>query len=250
MPELDWLVIAWCTLALVLGGTIKGTLGIGTPLLTVPMMAMVLPVHLAVTLMAVPLVLANGWQALHAGNGRYVARRFWPVFAAILAGTYAGAKILSVIEAAPLLITVGALVLAFTVLQYAQPDLRLPPRFERGAGVGFGLLGGLVGGLSSMFGPPLILYLVSLHLDKARFVGAISFLYVSAVFPWAITLAVLGILDARTALWSAVAAVPVMLGVLLGTRLRARVAEAQFRRFVLVILLLSGSAMLWRGLSA
>ena len=35
MPELDLPVVLWCAFALALGGTIKGALGVGTPLLTV-----------------------------------------------------------------------------------------------------------------------------------------------------------------------------------------------------------------------
>ena len=55
-------VLAWCALAVACGGLIKGALGVGTPLLTVPMLAMVLPPQHAVAVMAVPVVVANLWQ--------------------------------------------------------------------------------------------------------------------------------------------------------------------------------------------
>jgi len=61
LEEFDLLVIAWCAFALFCGGLIKGTLGVGTPLLTVPLMALVLPAQMAVILMAVPVVVANVW---------------------------------------------------------------------------------------------------------------------------------------------------------------------------------------------
>ena len=38
------------------------TLGVGTPLLTVPMMALVLPPQMAIAIMAIPVVVANLWQ--------------------------------------------------------------------------------------------------------------------------------------------------------------------------------------------
>ena len=73
-------VVAWCFLALALGGFIKGALGVGTPLLTVPMMALVLPPQMAVAIMAIPVVVANLWQFAQSGRPREAVRRFWPAF--------------------------------------------------------------------------------------------------------------------------------------------------------------------------
>ncbi|MGB1612514.1 MAG: hypothetical protein ACPHCM_03420, partial [Arenicellales bacterium] len=58
LPELDMWIIVWCGFALFCGGLIKGTLGVGTPLLTVPLMALVVPAQTAVVLMAIPVVVA------------------------------------------------------------------------------------------------------------------------------------------------------------------------------------------------
>ena len=72
MAELDLIVVAWCVFALFCGGLIKGTLGVGTPLLTVPLMALVVPAQTAVVLMSFPVVVANVMQALKATEVREV----------------------------------------------------------------------------------------------------------------------------------------------------------------------------------
>ncbi len=220
----------------------------GTPLLPVPMMSLVLPVHLAVTIMAVPVVVANLWQTVNAGQGRYVLKRFWPVLVATLCGTYIGAKVLSIIDEQTLLFAIGGLVIAFSALQFSQPHLRLPKRLETPAGVAFGLASGLVGGISSMFGPPLIIYLVSLHLSKDMFVSAIGFLYLSAVVPWVAGLFLFGVMDSRTLILSVAATVPIVAGMVVGQRVRGRISEQRFRAFVLLVLLAAGCMMLWRAL--
>jgi uncharacterized membrane protein YfcA len=56
------------------------------------------------------------------------------------------------------------------------------------------------------------------------------------------------ILDGRLALFSAAAILPVGLGMALGTKLRERVSDQRFHRLVLVVLMVSGSTMLWRAL--
>ena len=249
MQEFDLLIVAWCAFALFCGGLIKGTLGVGTPLLTVPLMALVLPAQMAVILMAMPVVVANVWQAFKAGRLHAAAARFWPVFVAILIGTYGGVSILARIDERSLLLIVGAVVIAAAILQGSSYRLSLPATLERPYGVLFGLASGVVGGLSSMFGPMLIIYLVSIpDLDKERFVATISFLYIACVVPWVIMLVWFGILDQKLVVLSSLATLPVVVGLAVGEVLRKRVSDARFRKMVLVVLLLSGGAMLWRAL--
>ena len=249
MQEFDLLIVVWCAFALFCGGLIKGTLGVGTPLLTVPLMALVLPAQLAVILMVMPVVVANVWQAFKAGRLHAAAVRFWPVFVAILIGTYGGVAILATIDERSLLLVVGTVVIAAAILQSSSYRHRLPPTLEKPCGVLFGLASGVVGGLSSMFGPMLIIYLVSIPgLDKERFVATISFLYISCVIPWVAMLAWFGILDQKLVLLSSLATLPVVVGLFVGEALRKGVSDARFRKMVLVVLLVSGGAMLWRAL--
>lgn len=246
--EFEPLTIAWCAFALLCGGLIKGTLGVGTPLLTVPLMALALPAQTAVALMAIPVVVANVWQASQTARLQTVVARFWPAFVAILIGTYFGVAILSSIDERALLMLVGAVVIVFTILQGSTYKLHLNQALEKPAGVVFGLASGVVGGLSSMFGPMLIIYLVSIRdLGKERFVASISFLYLACVVPWTLILLWFGILDARLTALSASATVPVVAGMLIGQKFRHRVSDQRFNRLVLVVLMASGGTMLWRA---
>ncbi len=240
----------WCAFALACGGLIKGALGVGTPLLTVPLMALVLPPQTAVAVMAVPVVVANLWQASQAPRVDNLLGRFWPTFVAILLGTWIGVAILARINEQALLLIVGSAVILFALLQGCGYQLRIRPRLEKPAGLLFGLASGVIGGISSFFGPMLIVYLVSLQsLSKDQFIGAISLLYVSAVLPWALTLHWVGILDQRLLLYSSAAVAPVMLGMMVGRNLRKFISEQRFQHFIVVILLCSGSVILWRALA-
>jgi hypothetical protein len=245
--EINITVALWCAFALFLGGVVKGTFGIGTPLLTVPLMSLVLPAHLTVVLMAAPVVLANAWQAFHAGNPVAAIRRFWPVCVAILGGTYVGTRLLATIDTGPLLAIIGSLIICFALIQYATPLYRSPPHLERPAGVGIGLVSGVVGGVTSMFGPPLILYLLSLHLHRDTFVQAISLLFLWAVIPWVVTLYLFGLLDTATTILSLGSAIPTFGGILAGQQLRRHVNETRFRGIVLLLVAISGSVMLVRA---
>ncbi len=246
--DLTIAIIAWCALAMMCGGFIKGLLGIGTPLLTVPMMALVLPVHDAVVIMAFPVVVANLWQVYDADRPVATIKRFWPAFVALLIGTLVGVEIFTGIDEQTLLILVGILVICFTILQGSPRKITIPTRLEKPAGFAFCGSAGIIGGLSSMFGPMMILYLVSLPaLDKNRFVNTISFLYVGAVVPWVVIMVAVGVLDAPLAIMSALAVIPLSIGLLIGRLVRKHVQEAIFYRMVLGVLILSGISMIWRA---
>ncbi len=242
-------VLAWCALAMACGGLIKGVLGIGTPLLTVPMMTLVLPAHEAIVIMAIPVVVANLWQAYDAERPVETVRRFWPALMALLAGTWIGVWILSGIEENALLTVVGIMVICFTLIQGSRRKILIPDRFEKPAGIAFCGSAGLIGGLSSMFGPMMILYLVSLPaLEKSQFVNTISFLYVGAVVPWTFLLILMGVLDTRLALISGLAVIPLAAGLLIGRSIRKYVGDSIFYRLILGMLIISGGSMIWRAL--
>ena len=241
-------IIAWCFFALTCGGFIKGALGVGTPLLTVPMMAMVLPPQMAIALMAIPVIVANLWQFSQAQRSAVVVRNFWPAFVGILVGTWVGVKILSMIDERTLLVVVGIAVIAFALLQGSSYRFYLPQSTIKPAGIVFGVSSGIIGGISSFFGPMLVSYLMSIRdLDKNRFVSTISFLYVSAVIPWAINLYAFGLLDDEVLILSILATLPVTLGMFLGQRVRHYISENKFKFLIIGILLISGMSMLWRA---
>ena len=241
-------IVAWCFLALTLGGFIKGALGVGTPLLTVPMMALVLPPQMAVAIMAIPVVVANLWQFAQAGKSSAVVKRFWPAFLAILAGTWVGVNILASLDDRTLLIVVGVAVIVFAIMQGSRFRVQLPDAMVKPAGIFFGGASGLIGGISSFFGPMLITYLISVRdIDKNQFVSSISFLYVSAVLPWTLMLYLYGILDGAVLTYSTFATIPVTLGLLIGQSIRKYISDARFRYLIIGILLISAVSMLWRA---
>ena len=84
-------------------------------------------------------------------------------------------------------------------------------------------------------------------LDKNRFVSSISFLYISAVVPWAVMLYLFGILDWQLLIYSALATIPMVIGLSIGQRIRRHISDERFRYLVVGILVISGVSMLWRA---
>lgn len=249
MENLSTEALAWCAASLFLAGFVKGVAGIGIPLVGVSLLSLVIPVPQAVALLPVPIVIANTWQAFSGGIFVATCRRYAGLLVAMIIGTVIGAALLSSVDLGVLMLSIGVIVLAFAILELARFRVRIPTRHETLAGTTVGLVGGVLGGMSSIFGPPIIMFLTSLGLDKEAFVATVSSIYLFSGFVLAATLAFFGVATPTDMLlWSSLAAAPLFVGLALGQVSRRRVSEGLFRKVLMALLVLIGLNLIRRGI--
>lgn len=240
LSAIDWPVLVVVVVAFLAAGTVKGVLGIGLPMIAVPIIASATSPAQAIALASVPVVVSNAWQALHGGHTRDCLARFWPMLAALVVGTLIGVQILATVDARIVSGVLGGMLVVFTLLQALPHSLVLEARNERWLGPPVGLVGGVLGGMSSLFGPLLILYLVALRLPKDVFVAAVAMLFFTGSLPLFLGLVAHGILSPQQIALSALAALPVIGGLVIGRRLRRHVSQAVFEKALFVGLVVIG----------
>jgi uncharacterized protein len=230
-----------CTLALAAGGVVKGVISIGLPLVGLPLLMLAVDVPTAVNLLMVPILASNLVQAFEGADTLPILRRFLPVQIPLALGTYFGTALLATLDQQVLLLTVGGFTLVFGALGLLQPRLAITPSLERWLGPPVGLVGGLIGGMSTLFGPVLTLYVVGLKLPPNVFVKGISILYTTAGAVLMISGAAHGTASASDMLVSAIGMIPVYGGMLVGQRLRNRLNAERFRLLVLITVVITGA---------
>lgn len=240
MDDFDIATLALLALGLVAGGVTKGFAGSGLPTVSVASMAIVIDVPTAVALMPIPLLVANARQAFRGGYMRNAMRRFWPLLVCLPFGTVLGVKVLTGIDARTVSGLVGAIVVAFALLSQVRFEWRVSARRDRQLQPFVGLGAGVIGGISSIFAPLIVMHLMSLRLPKDEFVGTVGLAYLVGIVPMILALAAFGRLGQTETLWGAAAVAPVLAGMFLGERLRGHFSETLFRRCLLVLLLLAG----------
>jgi uncharacterized membrane protein YfcA len=155
-------------------------------------------------------------------------------------GAVLGVKVLTGIDPRTVSGLLGAIVVAFALLSQVRFDWRVSARRDRQLQPFVGLGAGLVGGISSIFAPLIVMHLMSLRLPKDEFVGTVGLAYLVGIVPMIFALVGFGRLGQTETLWGAAAVVPVLAGMFLGERLRGRFSDTLFRRCLLVLLLLAG----------
>lgn len=234
--------------AFLFGGVVKGVLGVGLPLVLVPLTAQFLDLPIAVALLSVPMVVTNIGQALEGGGTLPALRRLAPILATLALGTLFGVHLLINVNRRALDIGAGASFVALAAMLLCLRRIRVGRAAARWAGPLVGLIAGILGGVTAMFGPPLIAYQIGLGVDPDTFVKHMAILALTATATLLLALGGSGALNGVDLLVSAAAIVPIQLGMPLGRRLRGRVPPTVFRAVVLCALAGAGLDMLRRAL--
>ncbi|HSS66693.1 MAG TPA: sulfite exporter TauE/SafE family protein [Gammaproteobacteria bacterium] len=247
MTEPDPYLIAWCAGSLALAGVVKGVVGIGIPMVSIALLSLAISVPQAVALLPVPILVANTWQAFRGGRFISSLQRFRPLIVALGLGIMVGALLLKHVDDRVLQAVIGIAVMVFSITSLSTPELRIPAGAERPLGAVAGAVGGVLGGMSSLFGPPILMFLVSLHIPKDEFVAIIGTVYLlGGVFLLA-ALAGVRVMGPEEVALSALATPPLLAGMALGQWLRDKISQKAFRTGLLVTVMLIGTSLLLRA---
>lgn len=111
-----------------------------------------------------------------------------------------------------------------------------------------GLFSGILGGLSSIWSPPVAMYLLAQNVSKSEFIGATGFLFLAGSIPLAIGLTVAGVLAVDNVLHSMMGLIVVLAGFCVGEWLRDYIKQESFRQVVLWAFLIMGARLIAVGI--
>ncbi len=241
--------LALVGLTFLFGGIVKGAIGLGLPVVVIAILAPVLGLPTTLAIFLAPALASNLWQALSGPALRPLVARLWPFLLAALAGIAIGARALAGGDTALLEALLGVLLMVYSGVSLATPQLPPPGRRERWMGPAAGGLGGVMFGMTGIFIVPGILYLQALGLARDRLVQALGITFITISAGLAVALGGYGLVSGPLALVSAGAVAPTVAGLAIGRRLRHRISEEGFRRVFFVGLAGAGVFMIWRSLA-
>lgn len=237
----------WIVFALFAGGSIKGSAGIGLPMVAVPLMAIVLPLEYAAALLSLPILLANLVQVKKLPLE--AIKQPWLLLLALslLLGMGIGSLLMS-IHSQWLIMLTGVSVTLFALMSLVgvkptiRPELRAPVALLSGS------FAGLTGGTNAMYGWPLVMFVSSLSLSPTQFIGIISLLYLLAHSLFLLTLLLQGLLTLNLIALSALACIPVFAGIRFGQRLTRKLETGnRFQQLISLLLLIGGIGLVLKA---
>jgi uncharacterized membrane protein YfcA len=248
LADLDPLRLTLILLTVLLGAVVKGAIGFGFPLMTAPLLSTIWDARHAVLLISLANLFNNVGVSFRGGGSRKTFRRLVPTLAGLIVGMVIGALLLASLDAVTLALVVGCAAVVFALVALLKPDLAVPPRLERYLAWPMGLAGGVLGGSTGIAGPAIVSYLFALKLSKRELVYFLALLYLVGAFVQVGAFWQLGLFDTTTLVVGLLSCVPNTLGVVVGLRIQDRIDPVLFRRIVVVVIGLTGSSLVLRGL--
>ncbi len=223
-------------------GFVKGAVGFAMPMIMISAFSSFLPPELALAGLILPTVVTNLSQAFRQGSAAAwdTVVTYRRILTATVIFIVISASFVHVIPQNLFLLLLGVPITAFAVLQLAGVNLALKLEHRDRAEWVLGMIGGLYGGISGVWGPPLLVYLLSIRADKLETVRAQGVVFLIGAMVLFLAHLQSGVLNAQTLTFSALLVVPAQIGQLLGTRIQDRLDQTRFRRWTLVLLVLTG----------
>jgi len=241
------LATVWCALALTVGYAVRGVAGFGAGVFAAPLLAFAMPMTTIAPLITLLGLTASVRQAFR--GWREIA---WKAVLGFVPGTLVGVPLglwsVKNVDQELLIRLLGAYVVAYALWslfgeRLLGRALELPHWIVYPIGVGGALIATLFGGLA---GPLYVTYLDSLKLGKGVFRVTVSTTLLTLSVVRSIGYLAAGVFRADDFMLVGAALVPAGIGTLIGEWVHDRIAPEAFRRSVGGLLVVSGSALLFR----
>jgi uncharacterized membrane protein YfcA len=236
---------------IVVGALAHGSIGFGFPIISTPLVALLIDVKTAVLVTVIPNVAVNLISILRGGRWRESIGQHWPVAVCVVAGTLIGTRLLIAAPAEPLRLLLAAMIVIYLQQdRLRRLDWSFIARAPRRAGIGFGLVGGILSGAVNVAAPPLIIYFMTLGLRPVAMTQALNLCFLAGKATQAASLGIAQpggtALLARSLPLTAVAVAALLAGMRLQSRMQPETYRRVLRGTLWVMACLLVGQVLWK----
>lgn len=186
-------MIAALVVIVVIAAIAHGAVGFGFPLISTPLVALLVDVKTAVLVTVVPNIAINLVSILRGGKWGESIGRYWPMPIWVVFGTLVGTHFLLAAPAELLQVLLAAMILMFlaqdSIRQLDWTWIRRRPTL---AGAAFGLGAGLFSGAVNVAAPPLVIYFMMLELPTVALTQILNLCFMAGKIVQAATLGLAG----------------------------------------------------------
>lgn len=221
----------------------------GFPLIATPMVALLLDIRTAITILIIPNIVMDITQIFRGSFSGGLFRRFAWLLVLTVLGVFLGTKVLVTLPLWVLNLCLGVMVLVFVASTLLRFDFQISPHLESRLSPVVGIVGGFLNGMTNAAGPALAIYLYGLKLEKRQFIKSISTIFIITKVSQLIAVSTWNLFNRSTLLLSLEVTLFILVGFYAGLKTQDRVNQQTFNRGLLVLLFVIGVTLVVRALS-
>ncbi len=232
-----------------LAGIVKGVVGFAMPMIMISGLGSVISPELALGGLILPTLVTNSMQALRQGPkaawGSVKRSRIFLLVGVVF--LLFSAQLVTVMPVWVMLTVIGGPVALFAAAQLLGWKGDLPGGPSRNLEIGIGAFAGFIGGMSGVWGPPVVAYLTALGTEKREQMRIQGVIYGLGALALTGAHLMSGVLNAQSAAFSLMLVVPAVLGMWIGGSVQDRIDQRMFRKATLLVLLIAALNLLRRA---
>jgi uncharacterized membrane protein YfcA len=243
--NLDMYTILIMLIALCLGGFTKGVISWGFPLVSLPILTIALPPTSAIFLLFFPIIFANIREIKIKNWKTY--KKLIPFSLGIFCGIIIGSVIFHTSNSDIISIAIGITIIICGVINFVGFKINEKYLLKPFFGLSYGLVSGIIGGMTTVLGPFMIIYLVSLNLSKNIFSEFVSLAVFSTLIPLYGMFFIYQDVVISDFFASGLAIIPALLMQFLGLKIRNIIPQEKFRKITLTLLITVGFLVIFKN---
>jgi uncharacterized membrane protein YfcA len=236
--DLPFLVFIYLLIVYFLGGITQGLLGVGLITVVISLLSFVLDVKQTIALVLVPTLVTGFYQMIQGENFKNILSevKYFLIFSSLI--IIPGIFFLKILDSSIILFFIALILFLNSSLTLLNKIILIPHYQNPGVQATLGTINGFIIGVTSIYTMPFVFLLQSLQYPKEKavqFMG-LAFVFYSAV--QIITFFSIGLINVSTLVPSLVVTLPVMIGFLIGKKIRGIISENIFRKLFHCMLIL------------
>jgi len=216
--------------------SVHGCIGFGFPMISTPLLALFTDVQTAILLTIIPNFLVNIVSI--AGEGDFIGalKRYWLFALLVMLANGLGAVLLVIFNAEVFKLLLALAIFAYLLGDSIRLDLAWVRKFPRASMVGFSTAAGLLGGLTNVMAPVLIIYFLELKRPKSDFIQASNLCFFLGKFSQLVVFTIAGKMTLTIAGGSTLLLGAVGLALFFGAKVKTKIDNQLYTRLLRILL--------------
>lgn len=227
---------------------IHGSIGFGFPMIATPLLALVTDLQTAILYTLIPTLLVNIVSIASEGNFFAALKRFYPLAIFAMLGTAVGTQILLNSDSDQFKLLLAVAILFYLLLDFIKiniPWIRNCPTCSMRA---FGLLAGVLAGLTNAMAPVLIIYTLESRFSKAEIIQASNICFFFGKVVQLILFSFAGVFSVEVMGDSSIALLAIAVALFIGVKIKGHINANAYKRIIKLVLLLISLMLIFQTL--
>ena len=234
--------------AILLAGLLKGIIGVGFQTVGIAFLTIITNLPNAISLLLIPSLVTNLWQAGAGGELFTILIRLWPLIITACMMVWFGSIALTSVSLSYLSALLGVLLIVYSAFNLFGFRFEVKTKNEWWLGPFIGLINGLLTGMTGIFVLPCVFYFQAIGFRKDTLIQSMGVLFTALTLMLIVSLKTKNILTLELSGWSAFAIFPAIIGVFVGQLIRKRISEEVFKKIFFLCLIFLGSFITFNAL--